>query len=959
MLQLDVGINFDVFDIITIKGNGQIRLNTTQQNHVANGIMINANSFKLHIDGTVSLLDVIKLNTSVDVIVGGDQQVSYGTPGSYTYVNETVHEGQWFFGFSGQADFFGLATLNALGWVDSSGHFGVDLNGGITIGGGGFGLSGNFDVAAWLNESSCSSFGDTCEGDEYSFGVHFDASVDVDAFGFSLASVGIGATIMAHGTGTVDLVASVEVRIHFLFFTFSATANFDIGTVQLPKPIYLAGPASEHGSPISAGSADWTATAGSPQPIYLNMGTRAGANSYGFPGRGIGEDQQDESFTIDHIGGVAGNEIIQITAFGHSQTFSHVSEIHASGDVGNDTIVVDKGVLSPVFLDGGDGNDALLYDGSGGATLTGGAGGDVIIIGADAGGVISVDGGADSDYIVDNSSDPTVTIHGGSGDDSITGGYGGGSAHFLYGDDGNDIIASRGPNDAIDGGSGDDTITMNMPTGVMTSTIQGGSGTNTLAITMTNSADTIHVTHTNDIGISSTTGGSLTASSIHAVSLGLGSGHDTITVDDLSGSSVTSLTIDDGANDHAADAVTLDGSNNGDSFTISGNDPNTGIQVVHTVSTNVGWIQQIYVQHTVRSEGDTLTIVGGNGADTMDASLLGSPSSSSLPSAHPVDLVALTLMGGAGDDRLIGSPFNDVIDGGTSDAQGDTLTGGFGLDVFRSENTTAVDTLIETQDTDMGLYGNTFITGNALANDGHTAYEVSAGNYDSEDQLTAAMENSTANNGNPYFRQPGYGEQWSSATVEDITGIFSSAQLTGGAGNNTIVVNAIDGRIVANGSTRTVTTWNGDAVLDNGGNTSGVDAARVLRDHDRAGQHDGRRHRRLRRRLRHRRPRRVRLEPGRQPDARRRRPGRVRGRVHRVDRQLDDDAQLPGRRAARDLRARRQRQRPLERHRRDDRDRHGLRRRQPRRRHRAAHPGSGQPDARVPERRPGRRHRRT
>ena len=86
------------------------------------------------------------------------------------------------------------------------------------------------------------------------------------------------------------------------------------------------------------------------------------------------------------------------------------------------------------------------------------------------------------------------------------------------------------------------------------------------------------------------------------------------------------------------------------------------------------------------------------------------------------------------------------------------------------------------------------------------------------------MENSATREqiGNPYFRQPGYGEQWSSATVEDITGIFYSAQLTGGAGNNTIVVNAIDGRIVANGSTRTVTTWNGDAVLDNGGNTSGV-----------------------------------------------------------------------------------------------------------------------------------------
>ena len=663
---------------------------------------------------------MIKLNTSVDVIVGGDQQVSYGTPGTYTYANEVVHQGEWFFGFSGDADFFGLATLHALGWVDSQGHFGVDLNGGITIGGGGFGLSGNFDVSAWLNESTCASFGDTCEGTEYSFGVHFDASVDVEAFGFSLASVGIGATIMAHGTGTVDLVASVEVRIHFLFFTFHATASFDIGTVQLPKPIYLAGPASEHGSPISAGSADWIATQGSPQPLYLNMGTRAGANSAGFPGRGIGEDQHDEGFTIDHIGGVAGNEIIQITAFGHSQTFAHVSAIYASGADGNDTIVVDQGVLSPVYLDGGDGNDALLYDGSGGATLTGGTGGDVIIIGADAGGVISVDGGADSDYIVDNSSDPTVTIHGGSGDDSITGGYGGGAAHYLYGDDGNDIIASRGPNDAISGGNGDDTITMNMPTGVMTTPIDGGAGSNSLAVTFTNGVDTIHVTHTNDIGVSSSSGGSFTASNIHAVSLALGTGHDTITVDNLSGSSVTSLTIDVGANDHAADAVTLGASNSGDSFTLSGNDPNAGIQIVHTTSANVGWIQQIYVQHTVRGDGDTLTIVGGSGADTMDASLLGSPSSSAVPSTHPSRPRGADAHGRRGrrpPDRLAVQRRDRRRHERRAGRHAD---GRARLRHLPERELDGRRHPVETQNTDMGLYGNTFVTGTRSIEDGTT-----------------------------------------------------------------------------------------------------------------------------------------------------------------------------------------------------------------------------------------------
>ena len=40
VLQLDVGINFDLFDIIKIKGTGQIRLNTTPDDHTVNGITI-------------------------------------------------------------------------------------------------------------------------------------------------------------------------------------------------------------------------------------------------------------------------------------------------------------------------------------------------------------------------------------------------------------------------------------------------------------------------------------------------------------------------------------------------------------------------------------------------------------------------------------------------------------------------------------------------------------------------------------------------------------------------------------------------------------------------------------------------------------------------------------------------------------------------------------------------------
>ena len=587
VLQLDVAINFDLFSIIKIKGNGQIRLNTTPDDHTVNGITIGHNSFLLHIDGSVSLLDVIKLQTSVDLIVGGGVAVTAGS--GDTYVSETVGDGQWFFKFTGDANFFGIATLHASGWVDSHAHFGVDLNGGITIGSSSFGLSGNFDVHAWLSQAECSAATsqqqhDYCNGaatgQYYTFGVAFSASVDVHAFGFSLAGADIGVRITAAGYGTVDLVASAHFSIHFLFFSFSATAHFDIGTVQLPRPIYLAGDA---GTNTAYGNSGWHGTVSNPQQIYVNMGTRAESRTGYFQGRGLAEGQPNESFTIDHVSGVAGNEKIMITAFGHSQTFAGVKVIHASGGPGNDTIVVDQGVLSPVLMDGGTGSDTLIYGGSGGATITGGPstdpGADVIIINPDAGGTIVVNAGGGNAYIVDNSHAPGVTINGGAGNDSITGGYGAGDV--LNGGGGNDVITSRGPSDHIDGGAGNDTIILNMPSSGSFPTVYGGGGSDSLAITATSSADTLNLSKSGaDVVVADTAGpaagGSFTASGIESLSLALGGGADTLTVGDLQDTTVTALTINVGTGDNAGDAVTIYGGSGADTFTLSGNDPSDG-----------------------------------------------------------------------------------------------------------------------------------------------------------------------------------------------------------------------------------------------------------------------------------------------------------------------------------------------------------------------------------------------
>src|SRR5262249_61112289 len=63
---------------------------------------------------------------------------------------------------------------------------------------------------------------------------------------------------------------------------------------------------------------------------------------------------------------------------------------------------------------------------------------------------------------------------------------------------------------------------------------------------------------------------------------------------------------------------------------------------------------------------DHVTIVGGAGDDTIDASTL------------PADTISLTLQGGAGNDTLIGSQGADTLLGGGGD---DTVIGGRGNDV--------------------------------------------------------------------------------------------------------------------------------------------------------------------------------------------------------------------------------------------------------------------------------------
>jgi hypothetical protein len=342
--------------------------------------------------------------------------------------------------------------------------------------------------------------------------------------------------------------------------------------------------------------------------------------------------------------------------------------------------------------------------------------------------------------------------------------------------------------------------------------------------------------------VSGTVTGSVTSLSTEELVVDAGAGADTMTVQDLTGSVTNKVTLNAGKisqptnqlvtvttpsgetftaplvnvfNDGATDTITLVGRNSADTFTLQSADALNGVmQDIHVVQVSG---TDFTIVNTVRngSEADTLVIDALGGDDTLDASGMGPGAAAT--AVFP-DLAVIVLQGGEGNDRLIGTPFADTLNGGNGS---DTYTGGAGYDTFIDSSPAAdTDTLIETNDSDMGLYGNLFIVGVIYADNGTTLYATGAGNVissqDMIDQIKGTTIDHIDNNHNglvdepgeddPNFRTTGWGDQYSAASVaETITGIFEVAILTGGDHNNTLVVNDTDGIIYVGGAARTVT----------------------------------------------------------------------------------------------------------------------------------------------------------
>ncbi len=242
----------------------------------------------------------------------------------------------------------------------------------------------------------------------------------------------------------------------------------------------------------------------------------------------------------------------------------------------------------------------------------------------------------------------------------------------LNGGDGNDLLIGSAGSDLIIGGRGNDTALMGAGNdtfvwnpGDGSDTVEGQGGKDTLQFNGANVAERIDLSANGSRLRLSRDVGNVTmdvngVEEVNVVALG---GADTITVNDLTGTSVKDVNIDlasppgRGTGDGAADTVIVNDTAGNDVITVAGSSGSADVS---------GLAAAVHISGA-EAANDRLQINAGAGDDVVTASGLAA------------GVIQLTADGGDGNDVLIGSPGNDTLLGGAGD---DVLIGGGGHDVL-------------------------------------------------------------------------------------------------------------------------------------------------------------------------------------------------------------------------------------------------------------------------------------
>ncbi len=418
------------------------------------------------------------------------------------------------------------------------------------------------------------------------------------------------------------------------------------------------------------------------------------------------------------------------------------------GRAGDDTLV---GGLQGDTLLGEAGNDSLTGGVTGSNRLDGGSGKDILI------------GGMWSDHLFGG--DEVDTLLGGAGNDWL---YGQNGDDSLQGQDGNDLLVGGAGNDLAFGGNGNDTLVVvnkalggdyaAAPEG--SGTYDGGADNDKLVVVMDGvSGDASMALSNTSLKVASTAAESVV--SIESAWLVGASQADTLNASAFTGNAALygmdgNDTLQAGGNSDVlaggSGKNTLEGAAGNDLYIIDakstgdrinegsggGSDTVDASAATHPITADInstgvnagggasfgfaGHVERLLLGsghdtlNLASGLSSTMTVVGGNGSDTLNYSTWGSssPVSVNLQTGAASGLGAAldfeNAIGGAGNDTLIGSSANNTLDGA---AGNDSLSGVEGNDSLLGQQ--GDDTLLGAagQDTLVGGAGNNRMEGGA------------------------------------------------------------------------------------------------------------------------------------------------------------------------------------------------------------------------------------------------------
>src|SRR6185369_9071878 len=325
------------------------------------------------------------------------------------------------------------------------------------------------------------------------------------------------------------------------------------------------------------------------------------------------------------------------------------------------------GASDTVIVNGTAGNDTIKVSNNNGIITVAGLAETVTLANFEAGDQLVINGLAGTDTIDASALRPNLlklTLNGSDGDD------------FIIGSQGDDLINGGRGNDTLLGGTGNDTFVWNPGDG--SDIIEGQSGSDTLQFNGANIAEKIDITANGTRVRFARDVASIVmdVNGVETINFTVRGGADTITVGDLKGTNATQVNLDlsgtpgSGTGDGAVDHVTATGTAGNDQIQVVANGSSVSV---------LGLAAQIAI---TGAEGgavtDVLTVSGGDGSDTIDAS------------AVPAGSIGLVLDGGAGNDTITGSKGADTLIGGDGNDTfiwnpgdgSDTVEGGAGTDTL-------------------------------------------------------------------------------------------------------------------------------------------------------------------------------------------------------------------------------------------------------------------------------------